>query len=125
MTSAMARARIHYDGRRFTPVGDHDSGAAGPASGTPRTVGVYHQDGDLVWAEFSGPTARVGRLVGACDPDGVITAGYCMIQADGSAMAGTCRSVPTVLADGRVRLTEHWRRVDGSTGVSTIEEIIE
>jgi hypothetical protein len=32
-------------------------------------------------------------------------------------------STPDRLTDGRVRLTEHWRRLDGSSGVSQIEEI--
>jgi hypothetical protein len=38
-------------------------------------------------------------------------------------MAGTCVSTPTVLADGRIRLTERWRRADGSVGVSYVEEV--
>lgn len=47
-----------------------------------------------------------------------------MVTSDGEAIAGCCESTPTLLADGRVRLTEHWRRLDGSTGISVIEEII-
>lgn len=116
-TSPAARAAlIDYDGRRFRPLGGEH--------GTS-TLGVYRQDGDLVRAEFSGPAVRVGRLVGTCGPDGVIDAAYCFVTADGQTVAGACVSTPTVLDDGRVRLAERWRRLDGSSGVSQIEEVAE
>jgi hypothetical protein len=105
--------RPDYDGRSFRAEG---AGNAAP-------VGHYSQDGDLVWAEFAGPGVRAGRLVGSCRPDGVIDAAYCLVTAAGDTVAGKCLSTPEVLADGRVRLTENWRRMDGSTGVSHIEEI--
>jgi hypothetical protein len=105
---------VDYSGRRFAPAG---------STGTPTSVGRYHQDGDSVWAEFAGPAVRVGRLVGTRRPDGVIDASYCYVTAAGAAVAGTCESTPEVLADGRVRLIERWRRMDGSSGVSVIEEI--
>ncbi len=116
--TSTAPARISYSGRRFRPVGDEPA-----ADGTATSVGDYHQDGDLVWAEFSGSAVRAGRLLGTCRPDGVIDAVYCMVTADGRAIAGGCVSSPTVLADGRVRLVERWRRLDGESGVSEIEEI--
>ena len=108
---------INYGGRRFRP--------AGAPPGAPTSVGRYHQDGDLVWAEFAGPEIRAGRLVGNCRPDGVIEAAYCYLTTAGETIAGACVSTPTVLDDGRVRLTERWRRLDGSSGVSHIEEIAE
>lgn len=108
-----------YDGRRFAPVGNgqETDGAAPP-------VGVYHQDGDLVTAEFSGGTVRAGRLVGTTRPDGTLDATYCMVDHDGGTVAGACVSTPTLLPDGRIRLTEHWRRLDTTTGVSHVEEIL-
>jgi hypothetical protein len=109
---------VDYGGRSFRPVGS----VSGPAT-TDIPVGHYHQDGDLVWAEFSGAAVRVGRLAGTCRPDGVLEAAYCLVTDDGLAVAGACVSTPTVLADGRVRLAEHWRRLDGSTGVSHLEEV--
>lgn len=117
MTSQLAAPvdrPVDLAGRRFAPAG---------STGAPSSVGRYHQDGDTVWADFAGPTVRAGRLVGTRRPDGVIDAAYCYVTADGAAVAGTCESTPEVLADGRVRLTERWRRMDGSSGVSVIEEI--
>jgi len=105
--------RIDYDGRRFAPAGPD----AEPAEGH------YHQDGDLLWAEFSGVNVRTGRLVGTCHPDGTIDAAYCLVSKDGVSVAGACVSSPTLLPDGRIRLVEHWQRLDGSTGVSYVEEV--
>ena len=113
-----APVTIDYGGRRFRPAGTEP----GTRPGADSSVGHYHQDGDLVWAEFSGPGVRVGRLVGRCRPDGAIDAAYCYVTAAGDTVAGACLSTPTELDDGRLRLTEHWRRLDGSSGVSHIEE---
>jgi hypothetical protein len=106
---------LDYGGPRFCAAGGR------PGDGGP--VGTYHQDGDLVWAEFSGGAVRAGRLVGTCRPDGTIDATYCYLTSAGEAVAGALVSTPELSADGRVRLTEHWRRLDGSSGVSQIEEI--
>ena len=102
-----------YQGRLFGP--------SDPASGS--VLGHYFQQDDLVWAEFSGDRVRTGRLVGLRNQAGVIDAAYCQIMADGEVVAGRCLSTPTVLPDGRIRLTEQWHRADGSTGVSYIEEL--
>lgn len=110
---AGGQERFDYGGRSFRPVG------AEPGNSP---VGRYHQDGDLVWAEFSGPSVRAGRLVGTCRPDGTIDATYCLVTTAGETVAGACVSTPTVLPDGRLRLAERWRRLDGSCGVSHIEE---
>lgn len=105
-----------YGGRRFRPVG------VGPG-GTAPSEGRYQQDGDLVWAEFAGPAVRAGRLVGTRRPDGVLDAAYCFVTAAGETVAGACETTPEALPDGRLRLVERWRRLDGSTGVSHLEEV--
>ncbi|MDP9221693.1 MAG: hypothetical protein M3P23_14315 [Actinomycetota bacterium] len=105
-----------YEGRTFQPAGDPS------VDGSPPT-GHYHQDGDVIWAEFSGGQVRAGRLVGTARADGSIDAAYCFVTTDGDAVAGGCLSMPTVLPDGRIRLIEHWRRLDGSSGVSQVEEV--
>lgn len=119
-TDRAAGPVVDYHGRRFRPAGQ----APRPDSG-PTSTGRYHQDGDLVWAEFSGAEIRAGRLVGRCRPDGTIDAAYCWVTHRGETMAGSCVSSPTRLPDGRLRLTERWRRLDGSVGVSYVEEVAE
>jgi hypothetical protein len=116
--------QISYDGRVFHPV---DPRRPVPRARSARsddsiTTGYYHQDGDLVWAEFRGPKVKVGRLVGATRPDGVIDAAYSQVMTDGTVVAGRCVSSPSILPDGRIRLTEKWHRIDGSAGTSYIEE---
>ena len=112
--------QINYQGRRFKPA-ERDQ----LPPGTPVPTGVYHQDGHLVWAEFSGAGVEAGRLVGHCDHTGVIQASYCWVTTDGRTVAGRCVSSPTILPDGRIRLTERWHRIDGSSGVSYIEEVVD
>lgn len=118
---------IDYEGRRFEPLPDRaDTARRGHAAGNADTpLGHYHQAEDLVWAEFSGGTVRSGRLVGTCRQDGTVDAAYCMVTHAGATRAGTCVSTPTVLDDGRVRLTEYWHAADGSSGVSRIEEVLQ
>jgi hypothetical protein len=105
--------RYDYDGRDFGPV-ERPAGSV---------VGHYQQQENLVSAEFSGDSVLAGRLVGLVDEHGVIDAAYCQIMRDGEVVAGRCVSTPAVLADGRLRLTEQWHRIDGSSGVSQIVEI--
>jgi hypothetical protein len=107
---------INYDGRLFRPA-DED-GAEAP-------VARYHQDGDVVWAEFGGGRVRRGSIAGTCAPDGALRFGYCMVLADGELILGSCDSVPDLLDDGRIRLTERWQRYrpHAATGVSCLEEV--
>ena len=112
-------AGTDYDGRVFR------STAAETSLGADTPVGYYHQRADLVWAEFAGGKVRAGRLTGTCDPDGTIRFVYGQVLTDGRMVAGECVSTPEILADGRIRLREQWRRFDAheSRGVSFIEEI--
>jgi hypothetical protein len=115
----MSAVSVDYDGRRFRPV----EGPAGdrPAGQVP--TAHWSQRGDVVLAEFGGGHVRAGWLVGTSDPDGVVDAAYCQLLTDGTVQAGRCVSTPSLLADGRLRLEERWRRCDGSAGVSWIEEV--
>ena len=113
----MIALTLDYDGRRFAPA----DGVAGESS----RVAVYRQDGDLLWGEFSGGRVRRGSLTGNCLPDGRLDFAYCMVFDGGQIVSGRCRSTPTVLRDGRIRLSEEWERYgpDGGRGASSIEEI--
>jgi len=106
-----------FDGRRFR------STAPETTSDADTPIGHYHQTGDLVWAEFSGGSVRLGRLAGRCTPSGELIAGYVQVLADGRTISGEVVTTPTELPDGRLRLRENWRRSDGTTGVSWLEEL--
>ena len=93
-----------------------------PAAGAP--YGQYHREDDLVWAEFyAGGSLRSGRLVGRLQHDGSIEAAYCLLTAAGDLVTGECHSVPEYDSRGNIRIADHFRRSDGSTGVTYIEQI--
>jgi hypothetical protein len=108
---------IDYNGRRFGPVGEGGAESA--------RVAAYRQEGDLLWGRFTGGTARRGSLTGVVEPDGRLRFVYGMVLTDGRIITGSCTSVPTVLDDGRVRLTESWERYGehADRGTSYLEEL--
>jgi hypothetical protein len=105
--------RPNYDDVRFSAV----------VPGPEHAIGHYHQDGDLITVDIGAGNVRTGRLVGTVDAAGVLTAGYCMVLGDGEVIAGSCLSTPSLLPDGRLLLTEQWRRIDGSSGTSYIASL--
>lgn len=106
---------INLEGRRF-PATDPDSTGA---------VAIYHQDGDLVWADYAGGQVRQGTLAGHAMADGTITVAYAMVLTDGRIVGGRSRMTPKVLDDGRIHLREAWRRTKPypTGGVSGYDEL--
>jgi hypothetical protein len=107
---------VNYDGRTFRVAGEG-------AADVPRAR--YHQDGSVVWGDFSGGHVRRGSLAGTCSPDGTLHFAYCMVYDSGEVVSGCCRSTPQLLDDGRIWLTEQWERYAprADRGVSYLEEI--
>ncbi len=58
----MTARGIDLDGRRFAAVSNSADGEVGQA-----TVFTYHQDGEVIWAEYSGGAVTRGYLVGTRD----------------------------------------------------------
>jgi hypothetical protein len=106
---------VEIDGRWFA--------APGRVAGPDTTVGQYHETPELVWAEYAGGDVIAGRIVGRRLDDGTLDLAYGHAQRDGTVVSGRVHSIPTSLPDGRTRIEEHWRRLDGSSGVSVIEEL--
>jgi hypothetical protein len=109
---------VNYEGKYFRKVGT-DGGEAD----TP--LAQYHQDGDLVWAQFSGGDVRRGALSGTCSSEGVIRFAYSMVLTEGDIISGVSTNTPQILDDGRIRLHEQWERYGehADTGVSYLEEV--
>jgi len=57
--------------------------------------------------------------------DGSIDMCYHQINEKGVLMAGTCKSTPEVLAEGKIRLHETWQWTlgDTSSGTTILEEV--
>lgn len=111
---------ISYDNRRFRSVTNSETGEV-----SFETVFHYHQNADIVWAEYAGGQIERGSLVALVLDDGSLDMRYQHINVRGELMTGRCRSVPEVLSDGRLRMHETWQWTSGnrSTGESVIEEI--
>lgn len=109
-----------YEGRVFRSVANSEGGDVGG-----ETTFHYHQEGDTVWATYSGGAIRFGALVAKVDALGNLDMRYHHVAADGRFKSGQCQSRPETLPDGRLRLHERWRWTDGAEGqgVSIVEEV--
>jgi hypothetical protein len=110
---------VSYDNRKFRSITNTGTGEVGAD-----TVFHYHQNGDLVWAEYSGGEIVFGTLTAKCGSDDVLDMRYQHLNSEGTLMTGICTSTPELLPDGRIRLHEKWQWTSGdlSSGESTIEE---
>lgn len=111
---------INYDGKTFRSV---ENSSDGEVSGD--TVFHYHQQENIVWAEYSGGEIVRGHLIAVAGDDGVLDMRYQHVNKNGELMTGICISTPELLVDGRVRLREKWEWTSGdlSTGGSIVEEV--
>ena len=114
--------RINYNNRTFRSVSSSERGEV-----DAETVFRYHQDGPVVWAEYSGGRIVRGQLVAVCGDDGALDIRYQHVNSFGELMTGICSSTPKVLHDGRLRLHEKWQWTSGdmSAGESVVEEVID
>ncbi len=99
---------INYDGRSFVPKRNSENGEV-----SGRTVFTYHQDGALLWAEYSGGDIVKGTLVGTVSQDGVLDFVYQHMNREMNLRTGKCHSVPTVTENGKVELSEEWEWTNG------------
>ena len=113
---------MSYNGRRFRAVAQSPNGEV-----SGETVFQYRQEGSRVWATYEGGNVRNGHLIATVDDAGALDMRYHHISGQERLMTGTCRSVPEMLPDGRLRLHEEWQWTSGdlSQGHSIVEQIPE
>jgi len=89
-----------------------------------QTIFYYHQQGMLVWAEYSGGDIIKGYLSGKVLADNSLEFYYQHMSTDGEMRLGKCHSTPVFLADGRLELRQVWQWLDGdlSPGTSVVIE---
>lgn len=104
---------IDYEGREFRKLEAEDGVTA-----------RYHQEDDLVWADFTGGPVRRGTVNGICGPDGTLRFAYTMVLDGGDVIAGSSVNTPEFDADGGLLLREEWERYGphAETGVSYLAE---
>lgn len=88
------------------------------------TLFRYHQDGVSIWAEYSGGDVERGYLLGKFDGDNRIYFTYQHLTLSKSIRIGECHSRLEKLDDGRIRMYESWKWLNGnmSAGNSILEE---
>ncbi|GAA3328315.1 hypothetical protein GCM10017711_35530 [Paeniglutamicibacter sulfureus] len=109
---------VSLDGRVFCGVENSATGEVGQS-----TTFTYHQDHEVVWAEYSGGAVVRGYLVGTRNAD-KLNFRYVHLGANKETSTGVCESVIEVLDDGRVRFHESWAwESRPETGNSIVEEL--
>jgi len=111
---------MNYDGKTFKPIQSTNNGETSEA-----TIFKYHQNGNLLTAEYSGGNILFGHLIGLVDIKGRIEMRYHQVNNDGNLMTGICFSTPEHIENGKIRLHEKWQWTSGdrSKGVSILEEV--
>lgn len=106
--------------RKFSSVANTENGDV-----SSQTVFHYRQEGELVWADYSGGNIRRGNLIARWTGEDVLEMRYQHVSTDNGFKTGRCLSRPETLADGRLRMHETWQWTSGdhSSGTSVIEEI--
>ncbi|HEX8248290.1 MAG TPA: hypothetical protein VF599_08975 [Pyrinomonadaceae bacterium] len=114
-------SKINYDKRTFKSVANSETGEV-----SRETTFHYHQQGELVWAEYAGGEIVFGTLIAKVLADDALEMRYQHLNKNGELMTGKCRSTPEILPDGRLRLYEkwHWTSGDFSAGESIVEETV-
>ena len=112
---------INYHNRYFRSVSNSGSGEV-----DAETIFHYRQEGDVVWATYSGGAIRQGTLVAKVLENGRLDMRYSHVNTNGELMTGQCLSTPEVLENGRLRMHEQWQWTSGdhSNGTSMIEEVV-
>ncbi len=110
---------IDYNGRVFISKNNSPNGEV-----NNQTLFYYHQEGNILWAEYCGGEIKKGYLLGTVMTDGNLEFHYQHINKNGDARIGICHSIPKRLADGKLELQEEWQWLNGdcSAGVSVVVE---
>ena len=84
-----------------------------------------YQNGNLLWAEYSGGDILKGSLIGTVLCNGELDFVYHHMNQNMQIKTGKCHSVPTVLENGKIELSEQWQWTSGdySKGESLLVEV--
>ncbi|MFK7809892.1 MAG: n-acetylglutamate synthase [Saprospiraceae bacterium] len=109
-----------YNNKKFRPISNSKNGLV-----TNDLLFHYKQEGNILTCDYQGQKIQKGHLIGLVDDKGNIQMRYHQINQDGELMTGICKSIPELLANGKIRLHEEWQWTSGdqSKGKSVLEEI--
>jgi GNAT superfamily N-acetyltransferase len=114
--------KINYDNKIFTSIDSTENGEV-----DKETFFYYHQNSEIVWAEYFGGNIKKGFLLGLVKQNGELEFSYEHINQNNETRTGKCNSIPKILEDGRIELLEKWEWTSGdrSKGESKLVEYID
>lgn len=110
---------IFYDGKCFIPKMNTENGEV-----DNQTLFLYHQNENILWADYYGGEIKKGSMVGTVALNGEVDFYYQHINLNNQMRIGKCHSTPQILSDGRIELSEQWQWLNGnkSKGSSIVIE---
>jgi hypothetical protein len=116
----VANMEFNLEGKIFHSVSNTGNGDV-----STETLFHYHQDREIISADYYGGKIIKGHLIGKILDNGHLDFYYHHVNSHHQVMVGRCLSTPEVLEDGRLRFMEQWQWLSGdkSKGESIIEEI--
>jgi len=110
---------FNLEGKIFLSIGNTKNGEVGF-----ETVFSYHQNENVVWAEYEGGEIAKGHLVANVLSSGQLDMRYHHINLQGQIMIGKCLSTPEIISNGKIKFKEKWQWLSGdmSSGYSEIIE---
>lgn len=115
----LSSGKINYDGKIFIPKMNTENGEV-----DGETVFRYHQNGEILWAEYDGGEIIRGHIIGAVSQQGLLDFYYQHINKKGQVKIGKCHSIPKLMEDGKLEMHEEWQCLNGnqSSGSSVLIE---
>ena len=112
--------KMNYNNKIFKSIENTENGEV-----DKETLFYYHQNKEIIWAEYSGGTIKKGFLLGFVKQNGELEFNYEHININNEIRTGKCNSIPKILENGLIELLEKWEWTNGdrSKGESKVIEI--
>jgi hypothetical protein len=110
----------NLEGKIFKSISNTENGEV-----SEDTIFHYHQNENIVWADYSGGSVVKEHLIANVIQNGKLDMRYHHINTDGKIMLGKCLSTPSITKDGLLKFNEEWQWLseDKSSGHSEIIEV--
>ncbi|MEZ4911605.1 MAG: hypothetical protein R2774_12180 [Saprospiraceae bacterium] len=110
---------INLDNKKFKSLFNSDNGQVSLS-----TVFHYHQENEMIWAEYGGGEILKGFLIGKIYGESLEFT-YQHLSTDLEIMTGKCKSHCVLSIDNKIQLFEEWEWTckDFSKGKSTLIEV--
>ena len=111
--------KINYDNKIFTSIENTENGEV-----NNETVFYYHQNKEIIWAEYNGGLIKKGFLLGLVKENGQLEFNYEHLNINNEMRTGICKSTSKRMENKKIELSEKWEWTNGdkSKGESKIIE---